>query len=98
MKNKISSKLCVEPPVDHGEFKIYRGKEYIKLTSKGDTYEVIDASTRTFGKSTVGLVNGEIACYGTDMNETLMKLIHEDIIGLLSKLTMKDIRKAWESM
>ena len=95
MSRRICKKLRVKPPTDLGRYTIDRGRDYIKLESRGDVYEVIDASTISFGRSTVGLKNGNIVLYGTNMNDTLLSLIHNDIAKMLPLMSMDKIREAW---
>ena len=90
--------LNVLPPIDNDDFIVYSGKDYIKVTTKNDVYEAIDASTVTFGNSAVGMKNGNIYTDGDDIDSVIKKMIHMDLCECINNMSIKQIKEAWKNI
>lgn len=97
MIGDVYTALKVTPPDSVSEYILHRGEDYIKLETLSGVYEVIDASSKHFGKATAGLKDGNILVYGTCLDDTLLAVLHQDICNKINTLTMKEIRKAWNN-
>lgn len=76
------------------EMTIHRNKDAMWITVAGIEYKAMDVST-CFGKFFLGFKDGvQVKSKTTSLEDTLMELIHDDIICGIWKMSIKELKKA----